>query len=171
VEEVTVTRTAWAELNTEFHYAVELVKVLKRLRDLTFDFSPPGIHGHAPEEAVFYLREATRCFLYGLFEASVALCRACLEEALDARLHASAQGIEALMREPKQIDGKKRGKLEVLIGAGTAAKILDCPLKDSASRIQKLGNTVMHDRRLLSEDEARDDLRDLRTVLNSLFAP
>jgi hypothetical protein len=171
IEKATVTRTGWAELKTEFHYARELVKVLKRLREVTFDFSPPGILGRATEEVVFYLRQATRCFMYGLYESSVALCRACLEEALKAKPYASGQGIEALMKEPKKTEGgRTRGELERLISAAAGVMILDGPSKMLAHRIRDHGNTVMHDRPLLKESEAKQDLDDLRTVVHSLFA-
>jgi hypothetical protein len=146
--------------------------MLKRLRDVTFNFSAPGIHGRSPEEVVFYLREATRCFLYGLFEASVALCRACLEEALKAKLHATGQGIAALMKEPKKTDtGKARGELDRLISAAASVQILDGAFTLSARHIQNHGNTVMHHRPLLKEEEARLDLDDLRGVVDFLFAP
>lgn len=145
VEQATITRTAWAELNTEFHYAFQLVEVLKRLRGATFNYSPPGIHGRAPLEVVYYLREATRCFLYGLLEASVALCRACLEEALKTKLYTSAQGIEMLMKEPKKNDrGRPRGDLERLISAAAGIQLLDGPSRILADRIRNHGNTVMH---------------------------
>jgi hypothetical protein len=171
VERTTVTRTGWAELRTEFHYARELVKMLERLRDVTFNFSAPGIHGRAPEEVVFYLREATRCFLYGLLEASVALCRACLEEALKSKLLANGQGIAALMKEPKKTDrGAARGELDRLIRAAAGIKILDGPHTLSADRIRSHGNLLMHDRPQLTEAEAKQDLDDLRGVVDFLFA-
>jgi hypothetical protein len=171
VETTTVTRTRWAELRTEFHYAQELVKMLRRLRDVTYDLSPPGVLGRAPEEVLFYLRQATRCFMYGLFEASVAICRACLDEALKKSLHSSKEGIRALMKEPKKtVKGTARGELDILISAAAEAEILDGPRKESARRIQNLGNTVMHDRPLLSEDQASRGLDDLRAVVDFLFA-
>jgi len=171
IEKATITRTGWAELKTEFHYARELVKMLKRLRDVTFNFSAPGIHGQAPEEVVFYLREATRCFLYGLLEASVALGRACLEEALKSKLLATGQGIAALMKEPKKTDrGAARGELDRLIRAAAGIKILDGPHTQLADRIRSHGNLLMHDRPQLTEAEAKQDLDDLRGVVDLLFA-
>jgi len=164
VEKATVTRTAWAELNTDFHYAHELVKVLGRLREVTFNLSPPAIIGRAPAEVVFYLRQATRCFLYGLY-------RACLEEALKAKLYASGRGIEALMNEPKKTDrGERRGELERLISAAAEIGIIDGPSRVLAHRIRNHGNILMHDRPLLKESEARQDLENLRTVVDFLFA-
>ena len=171
VEKATVTRTPWAELSTEFHYALELVDMLKRLRETTFDFSPPGILGRAPDEVIFYLRQATRCFLYGLFEASVALARACVEEALKARLESCGAGIAALMKETKKTaKGESRGELERLISVAATIEILDGPSKFAAHRIRQHGNKVLHGRPLLEEASARQNLDDLRVVLDRLFA-
>jgi hypothetical protein len=90
---VTQQSTDWRNRNTEFHYAFELTKVLARLNKKTFNLEAPPITGLAPASVVTYLGESTRCWLYGFHGASVALGRACLEEALKARLpvHDKAQ--------------------------------------------------------------------------------
>jgi len=75
--------TEWAE-GTEFHYAFELIKVLARLNKKTFNLEAPPITGLAPASVVSYLRESTRCWLYGFHGAPVALSRACLEDTLKA---------------------------------------------------------------------------------------
>ena len=83
---VTQQSTDWGYRNTEFHYGFELVKVLARLNKKTFNLEAPPITGVAPASVVSYLCESTRCWLYGFHGASVALSRACLEEALKAGL-------------------------------------------------------------------------------------
>lgn len=47
----------------------------------------PVLVGVIPSREVsLYLREATRCFIYGFFQASIALCRAALEAGLNEHL-------------------------------------------------------------------------------------
>ena len=44
----------------------------------------PVLVGVIPaKEVTVYLREGTRCFIYGFFQASIALCRAALEAGLN----------------------------------------------------------------------------------------
>jgi hypothetical protein len=70
--------------NTELYYAFELVKVLGRIAKKIFKLEAPATG--APDTVAWYLGEATRCWLYSLHGASIALCRACLEESLKEKL-------------------------------------------------------------------------------------
>lgn len=49
-------------MNTEFHYAFELVGILRRIAASTFLFVAPPVMGIASPSVVDQLRESTRCF-------------------------------------------------------------------------------------------------------------
>jgi hypothetical protein len=137
--------------NTEFHYAFELAKVLARVNKKTFDLEAPPISGVAPASVVAYLRESTRCWLYGFHGASVALSRACLEDSLKARLLMS-------------------GELESLIDAADRRGLLDdCAVK-MADAIRKVGNRFLHGRQI-TEKESRETLDATRSIVEQLFQP
>lgn len=71
---------------TELYYAFELMKALARIRERSLPLAAPAIVGTASAATVRYLREATRCYLYGLHIGAVAVSRACMEEALRSRI-------------------------------------------------------------------------------------
>jgi len=56
-------------MNTEFHYALELMTILKGIRRRTFELTNLPLIGHASPELVTLLQEATRSHLFGLHTA------------------------------------------------------------------------------------------------------
>jgi len=141
--------TDWGHRNTEFYYAFELAKVLARVNKKTFRLEAPPIGGLAPRSVVAYLRESTRCWLYGFHGASVALCRACVEGGLKARLEVS-------------------GELEALIDAAGRRKVLDdCGVK-MAHAIRKTGNDFLHGRQI-TERQTHETLDATRSIVEQLF--
>jgi hypothetical protein len=142
--------TPWGSRNTEFHYAFELTKVLGRLNKKTFGLDAPATAGRAPESAVAYLRESTRCWLYGFHGASVALSRACLEEALKARLRRNEQ-LESLIAEASQVG------------------ILDTCMVEVAHTIRKTANRFLHGKSI-TERESRETLDATRSIVEQVFA-
>jgi hypothetical protein len=146
--------TEWAHRNTEFHYAFELINVLARLNEKTFKLEAPPITGLAPLSVVSYLRESTRCSLYGFHGASVALSRACLEDALRSRLPAN-QGV------PKS--------LELLIDAARRCDVLDDCMVQVAHTIRKVGNRFLHGQNI-TETDSRSTLDAIRSIVEQVFS-
>jgi hypothetical protein len=124
-------------INTEFHYAMQLLDLLPEVRRRSFELATLPVLGHASDELVDLLHEATRAHLMGLHTACVALCRAALERALVERVpHVD------VMRQ-KQAWGR-RGHLENLINAAHEAGLLDQSLTDFAHGLRTRSNDVLH---------------------------
>jgi len=153
---VTQQSTDWSRRNTEFHYAFELVKVLARLNKKTFNLDAPPITGLAPASVVSYLRESTRCWLYGFHGASVALSRACLEDALKARLPAGSRVASSPQLEP-------------LIDAARRCGLLDDCMVEVAHTVRKAANRFLHGRNI-TEMESRETLDSTRSIVEQLFS-
>jgi len=165
---VTFNAKEGAYTNTELHYAHELVKVLGRIRKKTFILSAPPIVGKVPEKLIWYLGEATRCFLYGLHRACIALCRACLEEALSVKVKGTKEGTAALS-EYRQTHPKEGG-LECLIAVSRNIGYLEDDIWiKQADNIRKRGNAILH-RETVKEENSNETLRDLRGILEHLFS-
>lgn len=147
---VTEQSTDWGRRNTEFHYAFELVKTLARLNKKTFSLDAPPIRGIAPASVVSYLREGTRCWLFGFHGASVALSRACLEEALKARL-------------------SEADTLEALIEAARRDRILDDCMAQVAHTVRKNANNFLHGQDI-TERESRETLDATRSLVEQILS-
>ena len=147
--------TDWGRRNTEFHYATELLKTLGRLNKKTFNPEAPPITGLAPASVIAYLRESTRCWLYGFHGASVALSRACLEETLRTKLPTSkATAIPAT--------------LEYLVDRAKQQALLDDCMAETAHSIRKVGNRFIHGESI-TERESRDTLDAIRSIVEVVF--
>jgi hypothetical protein len=99
------------------------------------------------------LREAVRSFLFGLFQAAVALARAALERALRERIpYASVNNWQ----------------LEDLIRAAATFRALEPSAVQFATDVRLAGNTVLHGEQC-SETLAFDVLVKARGVLEALY--
>jgi hypothetical protein len=145
----------WGERNTEFHYSFELIKILGRLNKKTFKLVAPPIAGIAPESVRSYLRESTRCWMYGFHGASIALSRACLEESLKCALYPGASNDAPELNE--------------LISEASQKRRLDGCLIDTARIIQRAGNKFLHGKQI-SETESRNALDGIRSIAEQLFS-
>lgn len=105
----------------------------------------------APENP--YLVEATRCYVFGLFSACVALSRSALEQAFSTHI------------PPALRVGSREDKLQVLIRTARNSilkrKAQICDLADS---VRKSANSVVHGKAAL-ERQALEALRDTRRVI------
>jgi hypothetical protein len=69
-----------------------LVAEIPRMVARAIQLEPISIEPNPQADQNAYLREATRCYLYGLFNASVALSRSALERALSSTISTLLQG-------------------------------------------------------------------------------
>lgn len=114
------------------------------------------------EKVTEYIRQATTCYLYGLFSAAAVLCRTVLEFAL-AEKHAELEGIL------KPVDrGSKEGYLEYLINCAGRRKILSDKLVTDAHRIRKVGNGAIHVS-TCSEMEALKTIKNTGEILSHIY--
>lgn len=138
----------------ESHYMRDMCqrvpKMIKRTVKLTMlqAANPPS-----PESGV-YLREATRTYIFGFWQSTIALSRAALEIALRERL--GSQGAAP--------------KLKDLIDLARRRNLLDGGTYELAKRVEFAANDVLH-RRSGSDKQAWDSLCALRGVLTHVFNP
>ena len=153
----------YGKMNTEFHYAYELVDILERISQRTFIFDAPPIAGRAAPQTLDLLQEATRCYLFGLHRACVAVCRTALEDSLKQRVPQSS-----LMEEAMQ--GGEAGELERLINAAVRARVVPPELRQKAHDIRKRANDVLHQAGLDVPDPWQL-LLDTRTIVEEVHTP
>ena len=122
-----------------------IVKRVQKLEDLKTEQSPSEI-------VQLYFGQAMRCLVTGMFEASCALTRACLEQALRDAVP-QAEGI---------VD------LEALIRWAGHSRKLDTAHMQMADTVRRLGNDVMH-KRSCTEDQASEAAMMLRAVVGVLY--
>lgn len=149
-------------MNTDFYYAYELVGILKRIRDKTFVFDAPPIVGRAEPQTMDLLQEATRCYLFGLHRACVAVCRTALEDSLKQRVPWQ-RWIEEGMQ------GGKAGELERWINAAVRAGVLPSELSQTAHDIRRRANGVLH-KAALEVPDPWQLLLDTRTIVDAVHA-
>ena len=147
---------------TDFYYALELTDVLANVRRRTFELVNLPLVGKASDDLIQLLREATKCHLFGLHKACVALCRATLERALSERLSETDRAAE-------RSSHPKRGDLENMINIAGRG-LLDRTLISFAHVVRTKGNAVMHGQ---ADDPTADSfivLSDTRLLVGRLFA-
>ena len=146
-------------MNTDFHYAYELVGILERIRGKTFVFDAPPIVGRAEPQTMDLLQEATRCYLFGLHRACVAVCRTALEDSLKQRIPWeiwNAVGIHG-------------GDLQRCITAAARTGVLPPELTGTAHDIRRRANDVLHQ----ADGDVEDPwqlLLDTRTIVDAVHA-
>lgn len=134
--------TETGRMNTEFHYAFQLVDILADISELTHRLESPPILGRADPDIVSMLGEATRCLMLGLARSSTAVCRACMEAAL--KDHVSPREVWTEQEGYPHPDGSKRGQLECLIRVAERSDLLDRALSDAAHKVRRAGNDAAH---------------------------
>jgi hypothetical protein len=73
------------EDSLDSYYVRKFLKDVPKLVQRTMQLSALGMKTVPSTAVSFYLREATRCFIYGFWGASVAMSRAALEQGLQNR--------------------------------------------------------------------------------------
>jgi hypothetical protein len=127
------------------------MKVLARLAKKTFCLEAPPIIGVATVTVFAYLRESTRCWLYGFYGASVALSRACLEDMLKERTQLDDIGLENLIEEATQLG------------------VLDGCMTQMAHSVRKTANKFLHGDTITPE-ESSTSLDYIRSIAEHMFS-
>jgi hypothetical protein len=127
-----------ARMNTDFHYAFELTRILERIHEKTFVFTSPPIKGRVGDDVSRMVGEATRAYLFGLNRACISLCRALMEGALKERVRWEA------VRDEQYQSPNEKGYLEALIDAAAKESVLNEAMKKVAHSIRRAGNAALH---------------------------
>jgi hypothetical protein len=158
----------WLRLNIEKHRKIveylldefhtrEFLKNARKIVDRTIQLTAM-IPKSTPDKGVnLYLREATRCYISGFWESSVALSRTTLEIALRRRL--------------KEQEGflPTDDKFETVIEYAYLCRVIDHVHHEMAEDVRKKGNDVVHGS-AANEDIAGRVLSNTRGVLGYLYS-
>jgi hypothetical protein len=135
------------------YFLREVPKVVKRALKL----EPVFIKRPIAERVEIYVREATRAYLFGLFQASIALARSALEESLKGHLRADAPVLA------------QSDELVALLRVAERSKLLNSSLIQSAHDVRKTANAVLHGTRC-GDLDAFGVLIKTRKVLDALHS-
>lgn len=100
-----------------------------------------------------FFREAVRCYVLGLSAASVALARACMEQAL---------------RETVPLQHAANLPLDSLISEALPTKVLDGPHYQWARQVQLIGNRVLH-KEPCTDVDAQEVIVKVRSIIGMLY--
>lgn len=141
------------ENNLDRHYSYELVARLPQIVDRALVLEHVQHKEVANETVRRLFNEAHEVFLYGFDTACIALCRSLVEHALKNKV------------PPLPDESRELGSL---IERASRARLLDGAELDSARRVARAGNDVMHNLSNLRK-KAQEVLYCSRIVLNKLY--
>jgi hypothetical protein len=161
--EMTELLTFWQHHAASWRWAVDDFYTRESVRSIgdivrRFLRLTPVLVGRIPSpEVSVYLREETRCFLHGFFQASVALSRTALEAGINELL------LRRLGTVPRADLIDKLTQLERF-------HILDREATNAAHEVRKAGGAVLH-KSPAAESVAFDTLVRARRVLTKIYEP
>jgi hypothetical protein len=138
------------EMSRLLPYAVE------RLRG--FQITP--VTSAVPANVAQYAREASRCYLYGLFSAALILCRSSIESGIERRLSQKRFGKELNAIGPNRV----QAMLDLTLNSG----VLDDLTFAMANDIRRSANKAVHGA-VSTANDCRDGLEQTRAVLHHLY--
>jgi hypothetical protein len=140
----------------DYQYTRRLLADVPRIVERTLRLSGLVAAGRSPSRKMeVYVREATRCYIFGLWAACVALSRAAVEHAIRERV-------------ADQLVGSRK-KLSEMIEGARRFGVLDRMQAELATRVKLSGDTVLHGGSVTDRD-AWDTLVAARTLLEQLHA-
>ncbi len=139
-------------------YSRVLVSEIPRIVERALKLAPVWTTREPSKPAEIYLREGTRAFLLGLFQATVALCRSAFEQGLKDRLRSQL----AVLAEADE--------LSVLLKTAEMLwpRILEPDLIQLGHEVRNAGNNVLHGTPC-NEQAAFDCLIKVRKILGGLY--
>ncbi len=147
-----------SEWSLDDSYSRVLVREIPRVVERALKLAPVWTTREPSKPAQIYLREGTRAFLLGLFQATVALCRSALEQALKDRLRSQLPVLA------------EADELFVLLKTAELLRpsILGPDLIQIGQEVRNAGNRILHGT-LCSEQAAFDCLVKVRKILCALY--
>lgn len=137
------------------HYTRELIHQVEGYVSRTMEVPSMDVERTPSKVTDTYLREATRTYILGLPQASVALCRAALEQTLKESLGYQSSG--AFITFQKLVDDAVRWNL---FSEGTAKLV---------RKLAKEGDDVLHEKPT-TPDRAKDVLATTRSVIRRIYS-
>lgn len=137
------------------HYSREAVLAVPAIVQRFLRLSPVLVGRLPGNEATIYLREATRCFLYGFFQGSTALSRAALEAGINDLLRQTLGSVPTMDLVDKLRQLQRFG----LLGDEDA---------NDAHAVRKAGGSVLHESPA-QDHLALDTIIKARRVLTRLY--
>lgn len=144
------------ENSLDSYYVRKSLKDAPKLVQRTLQLETMATQDIPMTDAAFFLREATRCYIYGFWAACVALSRAALESVLKEAI-ARATGSPTF-----------EGKLSKLVESAGALRLAEHAVLSLAEKVRIAGNRTVH-KRASDQREAWDTLRAVRAVLLALY--
>lgn len=114
-----------------------------------------------PEYVRRYLIEASRCYIYGHFLASLFLCRSAIEEAVEDALR--SRGHE------KQMSAITKDRLKGIVELAYKENLMDQTVYRQADDIRILANDAIHGSRLPADEECKNAFDQTRGILQYLY--
>jgi len=136
------------------YYSKQLLAEVPGIVDRAMAVRPLESTKNVPRQVNVYLEQATRAFLAGLWDGTVALARACLEAVLEDRIG--------------QYIGHQNRDLSDWISEAQRRRLITTAQLKKARIIQDLGNMVLHEKSA-SDAEARESVNALRDILGGLY--
>jgi len=139
----------------ELFYVRDMLDRIPRMVARTFKLSQIMPSKNVSKSTDLYLKEATRSYIFGFWDASVALSRAALEDALRIATRERSIAVSQDLRH--------------LVKHAGVHGLLDRPTTDFANDVRSAANRVLHGRPA-KEEEAWDVLCKARGVLEHLYS-
>jgi hypothetical protein len=163
------TASSSAHRRMEIHYSLVLCQLLARVSKKLPKLELLPIIDTAPPETRDYLAEATRCYLFKLDRACIALCRACLEDTLKSVLTTEMQNE---WRQEMAVNKKNEGSpnpMLALIAVCARHGVLG-KYKNDADYIRQKANAILHRTEAIKGDIAAQVLHKTRSILGFVYA-
>jgi hypothetical protein len=151
----------WMKIDEIF--AVELLSSLNSVVQRAMEIRGIFIEDEPPKKVRIYLTEATRCYIYGFYQACIALCRAAIEAVLELKLGEKGWNVSMISED------RKGEILCAMIYTAEEKGIIDGTMSRNADLIRKRGNYCLHQRRLFSGIKSLECIKYTRVILEYIY--
>lgn len=151
----------WMEMDEIF--AVELLAKLDPAVQRAMEMRVIFIDDEPPKKVRKYLAEATRCYIYGFYQACIALCRATIEAVLELKLREKGWNISLIAED------KKGEILSAMIYNAKDKGIIDETMSKNAHLIRKRGNYCLHQRQIYNSKKALECIIYTGEILECIY--
>ena len=150
------------ESSFDDYWARALLRDVPKIARRTAELVP--LSGATPDKRVnVYLREATKSYIFGLWQASAASARAAIEVALFQALTNTMGTISERAMLGELVEFATQTQM-----SGSRKRVLDQPHAEKARQVLRVGNGVLH-RKPVDRKTALDTLRKASEVLMFLY--